>query len=45
MGGQVDWAALPFLCERYGIADPDRLVDNLDSIRKHKTQMANTDGG
>jgi hypothetical protein len=33
MGGSIDWAALPYVCELLGIADPTRLIWNLKTIR------------
>jgi hypothetical protein len=32
MGG-IDWAALPIVCELFGVADPDLLIHQLVAIR------------
>lgn len=37
MGGALDWAALPYVIELLGIADPEKLVCQLAAIRdSHK---------
>jgi hypothetical protein len=35
MGGQIEWSALPLLCEVYGIDDPDTHIHALVAIRDH----------
>ena len=35
MGGEIDWSALPIVCEHLGISDPGRLIDQLAVIRQH----------
>ena len=35
MGGALDWAALPTICELLGIADPERLIHALHALRKN----------
>jgi len=33
MGGQIDWSALPVLCEVHGVDDVERLIRELIAIR------------
>ena len=40
MGGQVDWAALPVLCEIYGVEDVEKLLVELEAIRAHLALQA-----
>lgn len=35
MGGQIDWSALPFLVEMYGIRDPEKFVSELVAVRDY----------
>jgi len=35
MGGQIDWSALPFLVELYGIRDPDIFLAELVAVREY----------
>lgn len=35
MGGEIQWAALPWIAEHYGCDDFDALVDLLVCIRAH----------
>ena len=39
MGG-IDWAALPLVCEMFGVDDPEKLVRQLCAIRDHKAKGA-----
>ena len=34
MGGQIDWAALPILCEVHGVEDVEELLAQLSAIRR-----------
>jgi len=34
--GAIDWAALPILCEIYGVEDPENLIVQLMVIRDRK---------
>lgn len=36
MGGAIDWAGLPIVCDLLGIADPERLIYHLAAIRQHQ---------
>jgi hypothetical protein len=36
MGGTLDWAGLPIVCELLGIHDPERLIHQLNGIREHQ---------
>lgn len=33
MGGEMQWAALPYVVEILGVADPAALIDNLMTVR------------
>jgi len=35
MGGEVNWTALPYVCELYGINDIELFLINLTTIRDH----------
>lgn len=35
MEGEINWSALPIVCELLGIEDPAELVDDLMTIRDH----------
>lgn len=35
MGGQIDWSALPFLVELYGVHDPAVFVAELVAVREY----------
>lgn len=39
MGGTIDWAGLPIVCELLGVADPARLIHQLTVIRAHQHQQ------
>lgn len=39
MGGRIDWAALPVVCELYGIRDPDTFIAQLVAIREHVRKL------
>lgn len=39
MGG-LDWAALPIVVEVLGVADPERLLHQLVTIREHEKPEA-----
>lgn len=38
MGGQIDWNALPILCEMYGITDVEGFIAQLVTIRNAKSE-------
>lgn len=40
MGGQLDWQALPILCEICGIVDVEILLTELYAIRAHLALQA-----
>lgn len=40
MGG-LDWAALPFVVELYGIENVENFVRQLIAIRDHQSEVAN----
>jgi hypothetical protein len=33
MGGEIDWAALDFICELFGVVDVDRFIVQLVTLR------------
>jgi hypothetical protein len=33
MGGEINWAALDFVCELFGIVDVEKLITHLIAIR------------
>lgn len=37
MGGTLDWAAIPFLAELYGVTDLEHFVAHLVAIRAFQT--------
>lgn len=39
MGGEIDWAALPLLCEIYGVDDIEALVLGLVAIREFQREQ------
>lgn len=38
MGGQIDWAALPIVCDLLGEPDPERLIRCLTTVRDALTE-------
>jgi hypothetical protein len=42
MGGEIQWPAVPWLAELYGVVDLDGLVELLLAIRKRKAEDTNT---
>lgn len=36
MGGVIDWAALPLLCEIYGVEDVEMFISQLALLRDEK---------
>lgn len=39
MGGEIKWAALDYMVERFGVEDVDLFVTQLDAIVKHTAAM------
>lgn len=40
MGGTIDWAALEYVAERFGVEDVDLFVTQLIAIRDHLDHQA-----
>lgn len=40
MSGELDWNAIPVLCEMYGVEDADVLIVQLLAIRDHVRRKA-----
>lgn len=38
MGGQIDWTALPYCIELFGIDDPAQFIDDLVTIRDFQSR-------
>ena len=41
MGGTIDFAAIPYVCEIYGVEDVETMLADLVAIREHKRPKAN----
>lgn len=39
MGGEINWQALPILCEVYGVMDVDIFIHQLVALRNHQQSM------
>lgn len=44
MQGAIDWAAIPIICDMFGIEDPEQFVYDLVIIRDHMTKEAKKGG-
>ena len=40
MGGEVNWVALPIICERFGVEDMETCMEQLCAIRDYFHQKA-----
>jgi hypothetical protein len=38
MGGEIDWEALPVICEMHGVKDVEILITQLAAIRDHQSK-------
>lgn len=41
MDGNMQWEALPIVCDVLGIDDPEQLINDLMTIRKHMRHKQN----
>lgn len=41
MNGDIDWTALDYVCEIYGIEDPETMIHDLMAIREQKRPKQN----
>lgn len=41
MGGEIQWGALDYVLERFGVEDVEVFVEQLVAIRNHLTRAAN----
>ncbi len=44
MSGKIDWSALPFIVDMFGIEDVEIFVRQLVAIQDHQTEMAKHHG-